>query len=183
MIRAIGFQADAGHVLEAHETTHALEARHARARTKTSLPPSPLRSYAMKKLVYVALLLGVPLVCAALTASVTYAWNSFTVNPRPVYADGAGVDNAREGYGITTIHDGDVEYLVVSNYDTYTGDTKEEDKGKLRHFLTFYEVIRKSDGEAELKLVGSRCVEWDKGFELLGFKADGSRPELLRGKR
>jgi hypothetical protein len=137
----------------------------------------------MKRLGIAALLLAVPLVCAAVMASVTYAWNSFTSAAPPVFADGAGVDNAREGYAISTVHDGDAEYLVVSTYDTYEGDTKEEDKGKLRHFLTFYEVVRKGDGEAELKLVGSRCAEWDKGFELIGFKADGSRPELLRGKR
>jgi hypothetical protein len=135
----------------------------------------------MKKLMYVSLLLGVPLVCAALTASVTYAWNSFTVNPRPVYADGAGVANAREGYAVTTIHDGDVEYLVVSTYGSYDGD-KTEDFGTPRHFLTFYEVIRKNDGEAELKLVGSRCVEWDRGFELLNFKADDMRPSNLKTK-
>jgi hypothetical protein len=137
----------------------------------------------MKKLVFLSLLLGVPLVCAAVTASVTYAWNSFTVGAPPVFADGAAVDQAREGYAITTVHDGDVEYLVVSSYDTYVGDTKEEDKGKLRHFLTFYEVIRKNDGEAELKVVGSRCVDFDKGFELLGFKPDSSRPENLRKAR
>jgi hypothetical protein len=41
-------------------------------------------------------------------------------------------------------------------------------------------VIRKNDGEAELKLVGSRCVEWDRGFELLGFKADDARPDKLK---
>lgn len=133
----------------------------------------------MKKLGYAAILLAVPLVCAAVTASVTYAWNSFTMNPSPVYADGAGVDS-REGYTISTVHDGDVEYLVVSTYGPYLGDTKEEDRGTMRHFLTFYEVIRKNDGEAELKLVGSRCVDFDRGFELLGFKADSLRPEALR---
>jgi hypothetical protein len=134
----------------------------------------------MKRLGIAAILLAVPLVCAAVTASVTYAWNSFTVNPRPVYADGAGVDS-REGYAITTVHDGDVEYLVVSTYAPYLGD-KTEDKGTPRHFLTFYEVIRKNDGEAELKLVGSRCVEWDRGFELLGFKPDEARPDALKAK-
>ena len=135
----------------------------------------------MKKLVAASLLLAVPLVVSALLASVTYAFDRFTDNSQPVHADGAGVDKAEEGYAMTTLHDGDVEYLVVSTYGPYDGD-KEEDKGTPRHFLTFYEIIRKQDGVAELKVVGSRCVEWDRGFELLGFKPDGSQPSALKSK-
>ena len=127
-------------------------------------------------------MLAVPLVCAAVTASVTYAWNSFTVNPRPVYADGAGVD-AREGYAISTVKVGDVEYMVVSNYGLYEGEKKDELKGIPRHFVTIYEIARKSEGKAELILVGSRCVEWDRGFELVNFKVDGSAPSKMRGNR
>lgn len=132
----------------------------------------------MNKLLSVCLLLGVPLVCAALTTSVTYAWNSFTVDPTPVRADGAGVDST-DGYTVTTIREDDVEYLVVTTHAPYAGD-KEEVKGTPRHFITVYEISRKKDGEADLVLVCSRCIEWDRGFELLNLKATEQRPSSLK---
>lgn len=130
------------------------------------------------KLTTFAFILGLPLVLAAATASFTYAWNSFTAQSQPVFATGAGVDT-KDGYALTTVHDGDVEYLCVFTYAPYTGD-KEEDKGTPRQFLTIYEVIRKTDGKAELHLIGSRCVEWDRGFELLNFEGKKDRPSDLR---
>jgi hypothetical protein len=130
-----------------------------------------------------ALLLGVPLTAAALLAAFTYTWNSFAGDPLPVHADGAGVDNAREGYVVNTVRVGDIEYLVVSSYARFEGEKKEELKGTPRHFITLYEVVRKSEGKAELILIGSRCVEWDRGYELINFKADGAAPVKLRGTR
>lgn len=132
----------------------------------------------MTKHLYLTLLLGVPLVCAALTSSFVYAWNSLTVDPAPVRADGAGTDT-KEGYTVTTIRDGDNEYLAVSTHAPYVGD-KEEDEGTPRHFITLYEVIRKTDGEARLVLICSRCIEWDRGFELQGMKPDDNRPSALK---
>lgn len=136
----------------------------------------------MKSHIFVLLLLGVPLVAALLTASVTYAWNSFTVDPAPVKADGAGVETT-EGYTIQTVKIGDTDYLVVSCYAPYENEKKEELKGVPRHFLTIYELVRKSEGKAELLLVGSRCIEWDRGYELINFKRDDSAPSKLRGTR
>jgi len=137
----------------------------------------------MKRLGIAALLLAVPLVCAALTASVTYAWNSFTASPPPAYATGASVERSQEGYAVTTVKVGDVEYMVVSSYAKYENEKKEELKSTPRHFITIYEIARKGEGKAELILVGSRCVEWDRGYELIGFKPDNSSPEKVRGMR
>ncbi|MCG3182925.1 MAG: hypothetical protein ICCCNLDF_01007 [Planctomycetes bacterium] len=131
----------------------------------------------------IALLLGIPLTAAALLAAFTFTWNSFAGNPTAVHADGAGVDNAREGYALNTVKVGDIEYLVVSSYMPFEGEKKEELKGTPRHFVTIYEIVRKSEGKAELILIGSRCVEWDRGYELINFKADGSSPTKLRGTR
>ncbi|MCA8911320.1 MAG: hypothetical protein KDB82_06425 [Planctomycetes bacterium] len=132
----------------------------------------------MKKLVVFSLLLAVPLVAAAVLASVTYAFDRFTADSQPVHADGAGVDS-KDGYAITTVHDGDQEYLVVSTYAPYAGD-KEEDKGTPRQFVSVYEVNRKGEGKAELVLVCSRCIQWDRGFELLNLKSDDQRPSQLK---
>jgi hypothetical protein len=136
----------------------------------------------MTKHLYLTLLLGVPLVCAALMSSIVYAWNSFTVDPAPVSADGAGVET-KDGYTIQTVRIGDTDYLVVSCYAPYANEKKEELKHVPRHFVTIYELVRKSEGKAELLLVGSRCIEWDRGYELINFKVDGSAPSKLRNNR
>ncbi|MCB9933661.1 MAG: hypothetical protein H6841_09590 [Planctomycetes bacterium] len=130
-----------------------------------------------------AILLGVPLVFAALLASVTYAFDRFAGDPQPVYADGASVEKADDGYAVTTLRVGDVEYLVISAAMPLDGERKDELKHVPRHFVTIYEVVRKGEGKAELILVGSRCVEWDRGFELINFKPDSSSPSKLRGSR
>ncbi|MCB9895197.1 MAG: hypothetical protein H6839_12155 [Planctomycetes bacterium] len=137
----------------------------------------------MKKLVAASLLLAVPLVVSALLASVTYAYDCFTSDSQPVFASGAAVDKADEGYAVTTVKVGDIEYMVVSSYAKLDGERKEELKDVPRHFVTIYEIVRKSEGKAELLLVGSRCVEWDRGFELVNFKPDASAPSKLRGPR
>lgn len=136
----------------------------------------------MKKLTYVLILLGAPLVLAVATASFSYAWNTFTVNPRPVHADGAGVDS-KDGYTVVTVKSGDNEYLVVTSYDKFENERKEELMGTPRQFMTVYEISRKGEGKAELLLIGSRCIEWDRGFELVNFKKDESAPSKLRGPR
>lgn len=136
----------------------------------------------MTKHLYLTLLLGVPLVCAALTSSFVYAWNSLTVDPAPVRADGAGTDTT-EGYTIQTVRIGDTDYMVVSCYTPLEGEKKEELKGVPRHFITIYEIVRKTEGKAELLLIGSRCIEWDRGYELINFKKDEYAPSKLRGTR
>ena len=134
----------------------------------------------MKKLQLLLVLFGVPLVFAAVMAAGSYTWSTFIASPEPVHADGAGVDD-RQGYTVTTIHDGDQEYLVVSTYAPYAGD-KPEDQGVPRHFITVYEVNRKKEGQADLVLVCSRCIEWDRGFELFNLNADDQRPSSLKRK-
>ena len=110
----------------------------------------------MKKLAVFSLLLAVPLVVSALLASVTYAFDRFTDGPQPVFASGAAVDKAEEGYAVTTVKVGDIEYMVISSYAKFDGERKEELKNVPRHFVTIYEIVRKSEGKAELLLVGSR---------------------------
>ena len=137
----------------------------------------------MKKYAVFSLMLAVPLVVSALLASVTYAFDRFTSEPQPVFATGAGVEKAEEGYTVTTVKVGDIEYMVVSSYAPLDGERHEEMIGVPRHFVTIYEVARKSEGKAELLLVGSRCIEWDRGYELINFKPDASSPSKLRGTR
>jgi hypothetical protein len=125
--------------------------------------------------------LGLPLVVAALLAAGTYAWNSFTASAAPVQATGAALQD-RKGVATHTLKIGDVEYLVVSSYGK-NFNLREEDKfyNVDCHYLTFYELNRKGDNDFTLRLVGSRCVEWDKGADLIGFNAQkGGAPSDLR---
>lgn len=111
------------------------------------------------------IILGLPLVLAALVLAVSTALRS------PVHADGAGVDT-RNGHALTTIDaGGGVTYLCVSNYTQYGTDPTP------RQFLTMYEVQRNGTGKATLHLVGSRCIDFDRGFPELGFRSpEGASP-------
>jgi hypothetical protein len=116
------------------------------------------------KLTTFAFILGLPLVLAAAAASFTYAWNTFADQSPPVYAAGGGGADTNEGFVVTTmLSDSGREYLIVYDYAEYMGD------GQKRPFLTTYELVRKGNGEAELYLVGSRCIEWDRGFPMVGY--------------
>lgn len=128
------------------------------------------------------LMLGVPLVLAAVLASVSFTHYVFTGGPVPVQASGAGVDS-REGYAMTTLKSGDFEYLVISTAAPYVS-SRESDRDLKVHTLTFYEIKRKEDGKADLYLVGSRVIEWDRGFESVNFDPKRiERPEDLRKRR
>jgi len=118
------------------------------------------------------LILGLPFAAAALLLAAGAAWRSLA--PSTVYAQGAGVDS-REGYALTTLDvGGGVHYLCVSSHAQYGKDPTP------RQFLTFYELRRTGQGAGELHLVGSRCIEYDRGFAELGFKsARGYKPTDL----
>ncbi len=127
------------------------------------------------------LVLGLPFAAAALLLAAGVAWKS--LQPVPALADGAGVDG-KSGFAMTTMDvGGGVTYLCVSTYAPYQPD------GQVRQFVTFYEVKRNGEGKGELFLVGSRCVDFDRGFELVNFKPErGLRPsdlekEFTKGRR
>lgn len=126
------------------------------------------------------LVLGLPLVAAMLLAA-GVAWRSLV--PSVVHADGAGVDG-RTGYAMTTIDaGGGVQYLCVSSYAPYMGD------GQMRQFLSMYAIRRTGEGKGDLFFVGSRCVDFDRGFAEIGFKSpQGYGPkdlerEITKGRR
>lgn len=126
--------------------------------------------------------LGVPFVFASVLASVSFAHHVFVGGPVPVQATGAGVDS-REGYAMTTLKSGDFEYLVISTDAPYVSKNESEPDLKV-HTLTFYEIKRKEDGKADLYLVGTRVIEWDRGFESMDFDLKRiARPEDLRKRR
>ncbi len=128
------------------------------------------------------LVLGVPFVFASVLASVSFAHHVFVGGPVPVQATGAGVDS-REGYAMTTLKSGDFEYLVISTAAPYVS-SRESDRDLKVHTLTFYEIKRKEDGKADLLLVGTRVIEWDRGFESMNFDLKRiERPEELRKRR
>ncbi|MBK8207967.1 MAG: hypothetical protein IT464_15695 [Planctomycetes bacterium] len=131
-----------------------------------------------------AALLGLPLVIAALVASTTYAWATFTVDPDSVRADGAALQE-KKGVAMFTVKVGDVEYVVVSSHSRNLNVKEEEPvSGENCHFLSFYQLTVKSDKETELRFVGSRCVEWDNGFDLVNFtKSRFGDPAEMRSKR
>lgn len=118
------------------------------------------------------LMLGLPFAAAALLLAAGVAWKS--LQPVTAHADGAAV-SGKEGFAMTTMDvGGGVTYLCVSTYAPYQPD------GQVRQFLTFYEIQRQGSAKAELHLVGSRCVDFDRGFELVNFKPErGLRPSDL----
>ncbi|MBE7493049.1 MAG: hypothetical protein HS108_15015 [Planctomycetes bacterium] len=125
--------------------------------------------------------LGLPLAAAALLLAAGVVLHA--LRPVTAHADGAGV-SGKEGFAMTTVDGGGgTTYLCVSTWAPYQPD------GQTRQFLTFYEIKPAGTGRAELHLVGSRCVDFDRGFELLNFKPErGLRPselekELNKGRR
>lgn len=130
-----------------------------------------------------AALLGLPLVVAALVASATYAWATFTVEPEPVEANGAALQD-KKGVAMMSMKIGDVEYLVISSHSrnllVKTGDPVPPEPC---HFITIYELSRNGN-KIDLRFVGSRCVEWDNGFDLINFTGDkGTSPAEMRNRR
>lgn len=127
------------------------------------------------------LILGLPMAAAALLLAGGFMLQSLA--PQAVHASGAGVDT-RNGYSVTTIDaGGGVQYLCVSTYAPYAEDRT------MRQFLTFYELERTVQGKAKLHLVGSRCIDFDRGFQEINFESPrGYKPSdleraLNRGRR
>lgn len=111
------------------------------------------------------LMLGLPFAAAALLLAAGVVF--WALRPVPAHADGASLAG-KDGFAITTIDVGSgVQYLCVSTYAPYIGGGK----GELRQFLTFYEIKPAGPGKAELFFVGSRCVDFDRGFAEMGFKS------------
>jgi hypothetical protein len=115
---------------------------------------------------------------AALIASGTYAYSTFIDKAQPVQADtGAGVDT-KEGSSIISFGaNRQGGFVAVTKY----APSPTED-GVMRHCITFYEIIKSgSDGEAKLFLVGSRCIDYDAGPDLIRFEAEkGYAPAELK---
>lgn len=130
-----------------------------------------------------AALLGLPLVVAALVASTTYAWATLTVEPEPVEANGAALQD-KKGTAMLTMKIGDTEYLVVASY----GNNEHIKPGDNRptgpyQFVTVYELT-KQNNKVDLRMVGMRCVEWDHGLDLLNFTAEkGMGPADMRKRK
>lgn len=125
--------------------------------------------------------LTLPFAAAALLLAAGLVFKA--LQPVTAHADGAAV-SGKEGFAMTTMDvGGGITYLCVSTWAPYQVD------GQVRQFLTFYEVKRNGEGKGELHLVGSRCVDFDRGFELVNFKPErGLRPsdlerELTKGRR
>ncbi len=101
---------------------------------------------------------------AALVASGTYAYNTFVDDTETVHAQdttGRGTD----GWVVTpfgTTRDGG--YIAVTKYvdNPY-------DEGK-RQTITIYELKRTGTGDAQFHLVGSRCIDYDAGPDLIKFE-------------
>jgi hypothetical protein len=114
---------------------------------------------------------------AALVAAGTYAWNTFVDRAETAHADsGAGVDT-KEGTSIISFGaNTNGGFVAVLRYapDPLT-DTP-------RQCITFYEIKRSgADGEGKLYLVGSRCIDYDAGPDLIRFEAEkGYAPSELK---
>lgn len=113
---------------------------------------------------------------AALLASGTYAYNSFLDTAEVAHADG-GVDT-REGFVVTPLgfnRQGGI--VAVTQYSENPFD-----EGQMRQTMTVYEIVKQgTDGEAEMYLVGSRCLAYDSGPDLIKFEErKGEAPGDLR---
>ncbi|MCA8913769.1 MAG: hypothetical protein KDB90_00055 [Planctomycetes bacterium] len=102
---------------------------------------------------------------AALVAAGTYAWNSFVDRAEPAHADGV---DSKDGFDVITFGaNRQGGYIAVTKYAENPFEP-----GQMRHCITFYEIIKSgSDGEAKLFLVGSRCIDYDQGPDLIKFDA------------
>lgn len=112
---------------------------------------------------------------AALVAAGTYAWNTFVDKAETTHA--AGVDT-KDGFEVTTFGSNrQGGYVAITKYSENPFEP-----GEMRHTITFYEIIKSgSDGEAKLYLVGSRCLDYDSGPDLIKFgEIKGETPKDLK---
>jgi len=129
-----------------------------------------------KEMRSLVLMVSLPFGVAALLLAAGLAWRAFM--PVPALADGAGA-SGKDGFTLTTVDaGGGTQYLCMSSYAPYVASGK----GEMRQFLTFYEIKKQgADGEARLFLVGSRCVDFDRGYAELNFKSPrGYNPVELK---
>jgi hypothetical protein len=113
---------------------------------------------------------------AALLAAGTYAYNSFVDNAEVAHAEG-GVDT-KEGYVVTPLgFNRQGGMIAITKYSENPFEP-----GEMRHTITFYEVVKKgNNGEAEMYLVGSRCLDYDSGPDLIKFdEVKGETPKDLK---
>lgn len=115
---------------------------------------------------------------AALLAAGTYAYNSFIGTPDEVQAAGGAGVNSKEGFSINTFGDNrQGGFVAVTKYAENPFEP-----GTFRQCITFYEIIKSGgDGEAKLFLVGSRCLDYDAGPDMIKFDAEkGYAPAELK---
>jgi hypothetical protein len=112
---------------------------------------------------------------AALIAAGTYAYNTFIDTAETAHADGV---DTKDGFDVTTFGTNrQGGYIAITKYAENPFK-----KGEMRHTLTIYECIRSgSEGEAKLYLVGSRCLDYDAGPDLIKFdEVKGETPKDLK---
>ncbi len=112
---------------------------------------------------------------AALLAAGTYAWNTFIDKAEPVTA--SGVDT-KEGFSVEGLgfnRNGGI--VCVTRYTEHPFEP-----GQMRQTMTFYELVKAgSDGDAKLYLMGSRCLDYDQGPDLIKFEEiKGESPKDLK---
>lgn len=115
---------------------------------------------------------------AALMAAGTYAYNSFIATPESVQAAGAAGISGRDGFTVSTFGDNrQGGFVAVTKYAENPFEA-----GTMRQCITFYEIIKSGgDGSAKLYLVGSRCLDYDAGPDMIKFEAEkGYAPAELK---
>ena len=115
---------------------------------------------------------------AALLAAGTYAYNSFIGSPEEVQASGSAGIDSKEGFTVSTFGDNrSGAFVAVTKYAENPFEP-----GTFRQCITFYEIVKAGgNGEAELFLVGSRCLDYDAGPDMIKFKAEkGYAPAELK---
>ncbi|MCA8917914.1 MAG: hypothetical protein KDB68_07420 [Planctomycetes bacterium] len=112
---------------------------------------------------------------AALLAAGTYAWNTFVDKAETAHADGV---DTKDGYDVTTFGaNRQGGYIAVTKFSENPFEA-----GQMRHTITFYEIVKSGgDGDAKLYLVGSRCIDFDSGPDLIKFdEIKGETPKDLK---
>ena len=123
----------------------------------------------------VFLVLGLPLSLAALFASAALLMNSLSSGAESVHAQsdysGSG------GYTVTPVTGRSNNYLVLTKHSENPFK-----QGELRQTMTVYEIRPAGkEGEADLHLIGSRCIEHDSGPDLVKLKSPkGESPDELK---
>lgn len=115
---------------------------------------------------------------AALLAAGTYAYNSFIGNSDEVQAAGAAGIDGKDGFTVSTFGDNrQGGFVAVTKYAENPFEA-----GTYRQCITFYEIIKSGgDGDAKLFLVGSRCLDYDAGPDMIKFEAEkGYAPAELK---